>query len=64
MKKNNKTTRRFYNERVERLVKEDVRDVERVRDLSAFQVLLESGVDFERDGVRCISADKFLTALV
>ncbi len=30
----------------------------------SFQVLLESGVDFVQDGVRCISADKFLTALV
>lgn len=30
----------------------------------SFQVILESGVDFEQDGVRCISADKFLTALV
>jgi len=38
-KKNNETTRRFHNERVERLIKEDVRDVERVRDLSALQVL-------------------------
>ncbi len=39
LKKNMETTRRFHNERVERLVKEDVRDVERVRDLSALQVL-------------------------
>lgn len=39
IKKNVEITRRFHNERVERLVKEDIRDIERVRDLSALQVL-------------------------
>lgn len=35
------TLRRFHNERLERLVKEDIRDLEVLRDLSAIQVLVE-----------------------
>ncbi|MFA4815592.1 MAG: ATP-binding protein [Candidatus Gracilibacteria bacterium] len=35
------TLRRFHNERLERLVKEDIRDLESLRDLSAIQVLVE-----------------------
>ena len=30
----------------------------------SYQVVKKSDVDFEKDGVRVISADKFLTALV
>lgn len=41
LKKDMKTMRRFHNERLERLVKEDIRDIENVRDLSALQVLVE-----------------------
>ncbi|MBU4331899.1 ATP-binding protein [Patescibacteria group bacterium] len=41
IKKDYKTLRRFHNERVDRLVKEDIRDIESVRDLSALQVLVE-----------------------
>ncbi len=33
--------RRFHNERLERLVEEDIRDIESVRDLSALQILVE-----------------------
>ena len=39
--KSDKTLRRFHNERLDRLVKEDIRDIEQVRDLSALQVLVE-----------------------
>jgi predicted AAA+ superfamily ATPase len=39
--KNQKTLRRFHNERLDRLIKEDIRDVEQVRDLSALQILVE-----------------------
>lgn len=35
------TLRRFHNERVERLVREDIRDLENVRDLSALEVLVD-----------------------
>lgn len=41
IKKNLKTLRRFHNERLERLVKEDIRDIEAIRDLSALQILVE-----------------------
>ncbi|MBU0619983.1 ATP-binding protein [Patescibacteria group bacterium] len=41
IKKDHKTLRRFHNERMDRLVKEDIRDIEQVRDLSALQVLVE-----------------------
>ncbi|MDZ7587525.1 MAG: DUF4143 domain-containing protein, partial [Patescibacteria group bacterium] len=41
LKKNQKTLRRFHNERVDRLIKEDIRDIEQVRDLSALQILVE-----------------------
>lgn len=36
-----KVLRRFHNERVDRLVKEDIRDLENIRDLSALQILVE-----------------------
>lgn len=36
-----RTLRRWQNERIDRLIKEDIRDVEVVRDLSALQVLSE-----------------------
>lgn len=39
IKKSLAVLRRFHNERVERLIKEDIRDIEQVRDLSALQVL-------------------------
>jgi len=41
IKKNEKTLRRFHNERIERLIKEDIRDLEQLKDLSALQVLVE-----------------------
>lgn len=41
IKQDEKTLRRFHNERIERLVREDIRDIEQVRDLSALQVLVE-----------------------
>ncbi len=41
LKKNQKTLRRFHNERLDRLVREDIRDIELVRDLSALQILVE-----------------------
>jgi len=37
----NKTLRRFHNERADRLVRGDIRDLEQVRDLSALQILVE-----------------------
>jgi len=33
--------RRWHNERVDRVIKEDIRDIENVRDLSALQILVE-----------------------
>jgi len=39
--KNQKTLRRFQNERLDRLIKEDIRDIEQIRDISALQVLVE-----------------------
>jgi uncharacterized protein len=39
IKKSLAVLRRFHNERLERLIKEDIRDIEQVRDLSALQVL-------------------------
>ncbi len=41
LKKDQQTLRRFHNERIDRLIKEDIRDIESVRDLSALQVLVE-----------------------
>lgn len=41
IKKDQKTLRRFHNERLDRLIKEDIRDIEQVRDLSALQILVE-----------------------
>lgn len=41
MKKDSTVLRRFHNERLDRLVKEDIRDMEQIRDLSALQVLVE-----------------------
>lgn len=41
LKKDFKTLRRFHNERLDRLVKEDIRNIEQVRDLSALQILVE-----------------------
>jgi len=41
LKKNKRTLRRFHNERLDRLIKEDIRDIESVRDLSALQILVE-----------------------
>jgi hypothetical protein len=41
VKKNERTLRRFHNERIERLIKEDIRDLEQLKDLSALQILVE-----------------------
>lgn len=41
LKKDQQTLRRFHNERADRLIKDDIRDVEQVRDLSALQILVE-----------------------
>ncbi|MEK9130419.1 MAG: ATP-binding protein [Patescibacteria group bacterium] len=41
IKKNHKELRRFHNERLDRLIKEDVRDIEQIRDLSSLQILGE-----------------------
>ena len=41
LKKDSKTLRRFHNERLDRLVKEDIRDIETLRDLSALQILVD-----------------------
>lgn len=41
LKQDQKTLRRFHNERLDRLIKEDIRDIEQIRDLSALQVLVE-----------------------
>lgn len=41
LKKDQQTLRRFHNDRADRLIKEDIRDIEQVRDLSALQILVE-----------------------
>jgi len=41
LKKDYKTLRRFHNERLDRLIQGDIRDVETVRDLSSLQILVE-----------------------
>ncbi|MDP2941272.1 MAG: ATP-binding protein [Candidatus Omnitrophota bacterium] len=41
IKKDERSLRRWHNQRIDRLVKEDIRDVENIRDLSALQVLVE-----------------------
>ncbi|MFH1903640.1 MAG: ATP-binding protein [Candidatus Omnitrophota bacterium] len=41
LKQSDKTLRRWHNQRLERLVKEDIRDLENVRDLSILQVLTD-----------------------
>ncbi len=41
IKQSEKTLRRWHNERVDRLIKDDIRDIENIRDISALQVLVE-----------------------
>lgn len=41
LKKDLKTLRRFHNERIDRLIKEDIRDIEQIRDISALQILVD-----------------------
>jgi len=41
IRKNDIATRRFHGERIDRLIKEDIRDLESVRDISALQILAE-----------------------
>lgn len=41
VKQSEKDLRRWHNEKVDRLIKEDIRDVENLRDLSSLQILVE-----------------------
>ncbi|MFH1771821.1 MAG: ATP-binding protein [Candidatus Omnitrophota bacterium] len=41
VKQNERALRRWHNERADRLIKEDIRDIENLRDLSSLQVLVE-----------------------
>ena len=41
VKQSERTLRRWHNEKVDRLIKEDIRDIENVRDISSLQVLAE-----------------------
>jgi len=41
IKQSEKTLRRWHNQRVDRIIKEDIRDIENIRDLSALLVLVE-----------------------
>ncbi len=41
LKKNDRDLRRWHSQRVERLVKEDIRDLENIRDFSALQILVD-----------------------
>lgn len=41
LKHNDKTLRRWHNDRVDRLIREDIRDIENVRDLSGLQIAVE-----------------------
>ncbi|MBL7198372.1 MAG: ATP-binding protein [Candidatus Omnitrophica bacterium] len=41
VKQSSRALRRWHNERVDRVIKEDIRDIENVRDLSTLQILVE-----------------------
>ena len=41
VRQSQRSLRRWHNERVDRVIKEDIRDIENIRDLSALQVLVE-----------------------
>jgi len=41
IKQDEKTLRRWHNERTDRLIKEDIRDIENLRNVSALQILVE-----------------------
>ena len=41
IKQNERALRRWHNQRVDRLIKEDIREVENIRDISALEVLVE-----------------------
>ncbi|HAM38313.1 MAG TPA: AAA family ATPase [Elusimicrobia bacterium] len=41
LKKNERFLRRWHNERVDRLIKEDIRDIETLRDISSIQILVD-----------------------
>ena len=41
IKQSERTLRRWHNQRMDRIIKEDIRDIENLRDLSALQVLVE-----------------------
>ncbi len=41
IKQSERTLRRWHNQRMDRVIREDIRDIENVRDLSALQVLVE-----------------------
>lgn len=41
IKQSERTLRRWHNQRTDRLIKEDIRDIENIRDLSALQILVE-----------------------
>lgn len=41
LKQDERDSRRWHNQRLERLVKEDIRDLENIRDLSALQILVD-----------------------
>ncbi|MFH0796110.1 MAG: ATP-binding protein [Candidatus Omnitrophota bacterium] len=41
LKQSERTLRRWHNQRAERLIREDIRDLENIRDLSALQILID-----------------------
>lgn len=41
IKQNERTLRRWHNERADRLIREDIRDIENLRDISSLQILVE-----------------------
>lgn len=41
LKKNERFLRRWHNERVDRLIKEDIRDIETLKDISSIQILVD-----------------------
>lgn len=41
LSQNEKTLRRWHNQRLDRLIREDIRDLENIRDLSALQILVD-----------------------
>jgi hypothetical protein len=68
LKQNTRVLRRWHSEKVDRLFREDICDIEQVRDIVnmqlSFQVVKSNGIDRFMNGVRIVSANRFLAGLI